>query len=559
MVAAGIAAQCAFAARNSVSGVGVDGIAYLDMAKAYLAHDWHSAINGYWSPLYSWLLAFLMGVFTAKPESELLLARALNFGIFLVAILAFDVCWNALAERARALSSEGTSLAEAYPVGWTIFGYTLFVMPAAWYVGALVPDMAVAAIVFASIALLLRIEDGKEHPLSAYVALGAILGIGYYAKVILFYFAVFLLLTMALRQMRGGKILRPVAAGATFLIVILPFVFFLSKTLGHFTIGESGKLNYAWLADVPRTKNWLTGEPNAAALPFYPGPLLYDNPMVFRLPVLSGITYAPRYDPSRYDFQNHPRFEPGPQLRRIMSNTRAFNEVILGSEEALLVALVILAIYSPRDFFRRLAKDWFWILPILAIVVMYVMVYLTWRYLLAFIPLLWGAALGAVRIPARLRETVRPVMLAALIVFAVQNVPGLLHYLGRTENGVRQEMRVAESLSSYGIRTGDLVASVGDGKDALWAQVAGVSIAAELWSANVPAFVATSPAEQHAILDLMASAGAKAVVWRRDSGVPCQPPWFNLAGSSGCIFTPSGDNIPSSQTTPQDSDDQHNR
>ena len=535
----------------------MDGIAYLDMAKVYLAHDWHSAINGYWSPLYSWLLALLMGVITAKPESELLLARALNFAIFLVAILAFGLCWKTLGERNRALSATMSSIAEIYPAGWTIFGYALFVMPAAWYIGALVPDMAVAAIVFASIALLLRLEDGKEHPVSAYVAFGAVLGIGYYAKVILFYFAVFLLVTMGLRQMRGGKLLRPVAAGATFLIIISPFVFFLSTTLGHFTIGESGKLNYAWLADIPKTKNWLTGSPDAAALPFYPGPLLHDNPMVFKLPVLSGITYAPRYDPSRYDFQNHPRFEPGPQLRRIISNARAFNEVVFSSEEALLLSLIILVLYSPREFFRRLAKDWFWILPIIAIVMMYVLVYLSWRYMLAFIPLLWGAALGSVTVPERLRTTVRPVMLAALIVFGLHTVPGLLHYLARKENGLRPEMGIAESLRSYGIRPGDLVATVGDGKDALWAHLAGVSVVAELWSADVPAFVGSSSEEREAILQMMSDAGAKAVIWR--SALSCPGPWLSLPRQGGCIFLPSGDNIRSTQAIPQVSHDQHSR
>jgi MFS family permease len=537
--------------------VGVDGIAYLDMAKAYLSHDWHSAINGYWSPLYSWLLALLMGAFTAKPESELLLARALNFAIFLVALLAFGMCWNTLAERARALSSEGTSLAEAYPAGWTIFGYALFVMPAAWYVGALVPDMAVAAIVFGSIALLLRLEDAKDKSLAGYATLGALLGVGYYAKVIIFYFAVFLFFAMLVRHVRGTNFTRTAVAGAAFLIVISPFVFILSRTLGHFTIGESGRLNYAWLANIPETKNWLTDDPTAAALPFYPGPLLHDRPSVFQLPVLSGVTYAPRYDPSRYDFQNHPHFELVPQVRRIVSNSKAFNEVIRGSEEALLLALIILAMFSPREFGRRLAKDWFWILPIFAIVTMYVLVYLSWRYLLAFIPLLWGAALGAVSIPGRLRETVRPVMLAGLVVFGLQTVPGLLHYLSRKESGALQEMKMAESLSAHGIRRGDFVATIGDGKDALWAQMAGVSINAELWSADVPAFMASPSAEQHAILRSMNKAGAKVVVWRK--AMTCPAPWLNLSQQAGCIFLPAGDNIRSTQANPPGANDQHNR
>src|ERR1700730_1252528 len=34
-----------------------DGVSYLDVADNYARGAWSAAINGYWSPLYSWLLA----------------------------------------------------------------------------------------------------------------------------------------------------------------------------------------------------------------------------------------------------------------------------------------------------------------------------------------------------------------------------------------------------------------------------------------------------------------------------------------------------------------------
>ena len=34
-----------------------DGVSYLDVVDKYLQQDWAWAINIYWSPLYSWLLA----------------------------------------------------------------------------------------------------------------------------------------------------------------------------------------------------------------------------------------------------------------------------------------------------------------------------------------------------------------------------------------------------------------------------------------------------------------------------------------------------------------------
>jgi hypothetical protein len=41
-------------ARN---GIGPDSRSYSEIARAYLRHDWAMAINAYWSPLYSWLIA----------------------------------------------------------------------------------------------------------------------------------------------------------------------------------------------------------------------------------------------------------------------------------------------------------------------------------------------------------------------------------------------------------------------------------------------------------------------------------------------------------------------
>lgn len=43
-----IGAYCALAGRNLP--IGPDGLAYLDVARAYLHHNWNIAANGYWGP-----------------------------------------------------------------------------------------------------------------------------------------------------------------------------------------------------------------------------------------------------------------------------------------------------------------------------------------------------------------------------------------------------------------------------------------------------------------------------------------------------------------------------
>ncbi|MGB9937445.1 MAG: hypothetical protein ACPK7O_06965 [Methanobacterium sp.] len=48
-----------------------DGISYINIAQVYLSGNWHDALNGYWGPLFSWLLTPLLqigfnGVFASK-------------------------------------------------------------------------------------------------------------------------------------------------------------------------------------------------------------------------------------------------------------------------------------------------------------------------------------------------------------------------------------------------------------------------------------------------------------------------------------------------------------
>jgi hypothetical protein len=117
IIAIGIGARCAFAATNNAAAIGVDGLCYLEVARAYLRHDWHTALNAYWGPLYSWLLTLGMTVTHPSVESELPLAQAVNFIIFVVSVFTFGACWRAIGERSLKESEPGTSLVEIYPAG----------------------------------------------------------------------------------------------------------------------------------------------------------------------------------------------------------------------------------------------------------------------------------------------------------------------------------------------------------------------------------------------------------------------------------------------------------
>src|SRR5205807_10035282 len=78
-----------------------DGVNYLDISRAYLHRDWHNALNAYWSPLYSWLLALLQWIFHASSYWESSVLHGLNFAAFISALAAFEFFFTRLLSLAR--------------------------------------------------------------------------------------------------------------------------------------------------------------------------------------------------------------------------------------------------------------------------------------------------------------------------------------------------------------------------------------------------------------------------------------------------------------------------
>ena len=210
-------ARCAFAGRHLP--VGADGLSYLDVARAYVRHDWHTALNGFWGPLYTWLLALGMGGFHPGIRTELVMVRTLNFVLFAAALCTFSRYWRAVAGWSERTSGDEISIPLASPFVWITLGYLLFIATFAWFVDLVTPDILVATIVFAIAAFLFKLNDRQQHGIAAYAWLGLLLALGYYAKVILLYFAVFVLGAMVVQGFRSGSLRRPMTAIVVFVVL----------------------------------------------------------------------------------------------------------------------------------------------------------------------------------------------------------------------------------------------------------------------------------------------------------------------------------------------------
>jgi hypothetical protein len=365
----------------------------------------------------------------------------------------------------------------------------LFMANFAWSVDVVNPDILVAALVFAVAALLFKLHDSAHHSISAYAWLGLLLAIGYYAKAIFLYLALFVLGATVIHGFRTRRRREPLTAVLVFVILVAPFVMILSKTVGHFTAGDSGRLNYAWFVNGPETKTWMKDTPGGAPIPFYPGAVLLDSPRVFRLPSIAGVTYAPWYDASRFDVRSHPVLNLRDQLRQLAINLRYPREQLLGAEAALTVAWLILFWYAPGKSLRNFATTWFCTLPAAIVIGMYLLVHLVRRFVLGFSLVLWGAAWASISIPPGLHLLARRAVLAGTLVFAAYTMPGLLHYVvSQRMESVERDITVAEALPRYGVAPGNAVASIGDGQEAYWAHFADVSVVAEVWSIDSAGF-----------------------------------------------------------------------
>jgi len=111
-----------WAARFSVTP---DANSYLDIASAYLRGDWHNALNSYWRPLFSWLLALALGIFHPAPYWESTLLHLVNFAGLLAALACFEFFFRFFlchAEEFRSSEDPKPALHD----GWLPLGNTSF-------------------------------------------------------------------------------------------------------------------------------------------------------------------------------------------------------------------------------------------------------------------------------------------------------------------------------------------------------------------------------------------------------------------------------------------------
>jgi 4-amino-4-deoxy-L-arabinose transferase-like glycosyltransferase len=523
----------AWAARFWISP---DGNNYLDVASAYLRGDWSHAVNAYWSPLFSWLLAFCLWVFHPTPYWESTLLHLLNFVGLLVALRAFEFFFQAFLGMHRQITRTNRTEEKLSNFEWWTLGYGIF-LSTALFVQTLVattPDMWVAAFtcLIAGLILKIRTQGGSW---GLFATLGFALGCAYLTKT--FYFPMTFIFLPAAWLATGNprKTLKLVALGfAVFALVAGPWVATLSHAKNRVTFGDVGKLAFDMAIDeLPQPFFW-QGE-NGTGTPAHPVRQLLTHPRLFEFATPVGGTYPPAYDTSYWREGVRPHFSLRRQLRILRQSAGTFFQIwMLQIEYGL--ALLFFFSFAWVDpgwlaLFRK--QSFLWVPPLIACL-SYALVLVEHRYVAPFVLLLWVAAFSCVLGSAL--EIPRRVALAMIL--AVLAVTGLrvaksmssdfTAILAKPENA---NWQVAEGLRVVGLHPGDRIAILSLNAEVHWARLAGVKIVSEIPYGNGNIFWMEDAQAKRIVFQVFANTGAKVVITKDPPLSAASEGWIPLAGT----------------------------
>ena len=508
-----------------------DGLFYLDVARTYASGDWAAAVNGFWSPLYSWIMAPLV-LLIPSPQQEFAAVHALSFLLFLLVLAAYDLF---LRELFRTLQGNGPASSKVFGPGWWACGYALFAYASLVMVnlGRVGPDILVAASIYVASALLLRLKRTNTFPFWRAVGLGVTLGLGYFAKSVLFPISLVILATtfaLVLRRRRGW--MGAGIAAVVFGLIAGPWATVLSNSKQRLTFGDAGRLNYAWKVNNVPISHWQGDSLHGS--PLHPTRKLSNGPVVYEFATPIHGTYPVWQDPSYWFDGIQPRFTVREQLRRVMNSvgdylsSQWFYPLLLG-----ILTMGFLAGLPALEFAAR--QTWFLLVPSAAGLSAYTLVLISDRYIAPFamvgsLALLAGMASRPVDKAQPPERHTQAVPLAMATVFAVM-VAGQMWFVDRLlerSNHFATSVRVAQ----LGVPRGSNIGMIGGSPNAYWAHLARDTIVAEIMPDEANRFWSLQKEERTRLLDLFRRRGAVAVVADRVPGWADRDGWVRVGNTA---------------------------
>jgi hypothetical protein len=524
-----------------------DVVSYLDVADAYRHHQWTAALNGYWSPLYSWVLAVGEWVMRPPASQEFSFVRLVNFTVYLLALAAFELFLRrAIAAHEHAVDDRAGEHARLRIPRWMwlLFGYSVFLWASLAWIGLRTdtPDLCTAALVYVAASIVI---GGRSTPLSPAqsLTLGAVMGLAYLSKTAMFPIAFAFLAAGCLTGWdRSRAVARAAWAFGAFAIVVLPFIVSLSMVKHRATFGESGRLNYAWQVNpggyiIPGL-HW-QGGPGGFGVPSHPTRQIWHDPAVFEFEH-GPQTYPPWGDPSYWYDGLRIRFNATAELATITANFAFYARMFLIGVGAFYMVLLWFG-----GFFESAAAavtdNWRVLFPATAGLGVYMLctnlavanipTQPSTRYVAAFVVLLLTAMVSGVRLPdsgtSRCLLAVITVTAATIIVARLSFLAANDLQLGSRPSPEQQVWIVGEWLHQAGVQAEDRVAILGrKGAHEFWARLGRIRIVAQI--PDDDAYLRADVQVQNDVRAALARSGAKVLIYRRMPRSPVGREWRRL-------------------------------
>ena len=481
-----------------------DGMSYLDMASETLRGGPQNLVNGYWSPAYPALIGLAFFIIRPSPIHEFPVIHLVNFAIFGFALLSFTFflkSWLGVHRKPHMIP-----FCFCVFLWFTINFVTLSVVA---------PDLCMAGIVFLAAGICCRISllgSDWRH----FAALGGVLGLGYYVKAAMFPLGLTLIAVLFVwppsRRHSRFKIL---LSAIVLLIVAAPLVTLVSRQVGHPTIGETGRLNYAWFTNGLRLNvGWTGGGEDLYGTPEHPPRTLPGKPTILEFANPIKGTYPLWYDPSYWYAGAKVRFDRRGQLGALKESLLYYREAFK-QMAILFVGALLLLIAAGRKILAAPDRNFRWLFTwAIAACLMYTVVNAQSRYLGVFFVLSWLALYRLLwrRVENIVSVAVLGTVLCALLVSTT--APSLAAGAESVRDTIRSEqpdyLRIGAALQGAGVRRGDRLATVGYGLDAYYARYTGARITANIVDANE--FRYLSAEDLGRVSERLARIGVKALV-----------------------------------------------
>jgi hypothetical protein len=453
--AIGLEAVDVWVSRNAMNP---DGVCYLDMGDAFFHHNWHMAVNAYWSPLYPWIQGLFLRLLKPSAHWEYPAVHLVNFLIFIGALASFEFFLSAFVKLHRNLAEDPKSTVGLPDWAWYLLGYSLFIWASIVMIGvrtAVSPDLCVAASVYLASGFLLRMRRGAAS-WGAFALFGAVLGAGYLAKAVMFPLA-FVFLAVAVFSVPSfhEAALRVLTSALVFAAIASAWAILVSRAKGRLTFGDTGRVNYECYVD--GNPLWF---PAGRALK-HPIPRLVERPATYEFRTPVGGTYPLWYDPSYWHEGLVPHFSGRGESEVLVRTLRKYVRLVFSPrlELYVVVGLLALAWMGPgRSFYwRSVVSNWPVLIPAVAAIGGYALVHTDLRYVAAYVVIIWLALFSAVRVPVSYWSR----RIATGVLLAVGAISFYRPIYIEAATRVPRYWQAAEELGENGVMPGSKIAIVG--------------------------------------------------------------------------------------------------